>query len=279
LNTSAAIDIISPDYFHTMGVRVIAGRDLTPQDSAEAPRVVMLNQACARRFFSDDTPLGKHIQIAGMDSATIVGVVADLKQAGLVSPAEPAIFATYLQVPQSYMAVVVRSAGNPLDLVPAVRSQVQRLDKNLPVSDVATMEQLMSQDIQSQRFNTVLLGIFAGLALVLAAVGVYGVMNYNVTEHTHEIGIRMALGAQTRDVLNLVLWRGMVLAAIGIAMGLTGALALTGLLASLLYGVRPTDPATFTVVSLGLIVVALAACYIPATRATKVDPINSLRYE
>jgi putative ABC transport system permease protein len=214
-----------------------------------------------------------------MDWATIVGVASDLRQAGLVSRPEPEIFVPYLQMPYAEMAMVIRTTQEPLRLVRALRSRVGSIDKSLPVYDVTTMDQLFAEQVASSKFNTALLGLFAFLAAALAAVGIYGVMTYTVTQRTHEIGVRMALGAEQIDVLCLVLRQGIVLAALGIGIGFAGALALTRFLSSLLYSVRSTDPVTFIIVSAILGGVALLATYLPARRAAKVDPMVALRYE
>jgi putative ABC transport system permease protein len=279
VNQGAAINIVSPGYLHAIGVPLISGRTFTPLDSADAPKVVVFNRACARTFFPHEDPIGKRIQVAGMDWATIVGVVGDLRQAGLVSRPQPEIFVPYLQSPYSEMAVVIRSTQDPARLSPALRSRVEGIDKSLPIYDVMTMDQLLAEQVASRKFHMVLLGLFAFLAVVLAGVGVYGVMTYTVTQRTHEIGIRMALGAKQLDVLRLVLRQGAILAALGIGIGSAGALALTRFLSSLLYEVRPRDPVTFVVVSALLGAVALLATYLPARRATKVDPMVALRYE
>jgi putative ABC transport system permease protein len=278
-NQAAAINIVSPDYLHAIGVPLISGRTFTPQDSADAPKVVILNRACVRTFFSDGGPVGKRIQIAGMDWATIVGVVGDLRQAGLVSRPEPEIFVPYLQMPYPEMAVVVRTTQDPLRLVGALRSRVESIDKSLPIYDVGTMDQLLAEQVASRKFNMVLLGLFAFLAVVLAGVGIYGVMTYTVTQRTHEIGIRIALGADQSHVLGLVLGQAVVLTLLGLGAGLAGAFALTRFLTTLLYGIHATDPITFVVVILVLSAVAILAGYIPARRATKVDPMEALRYE
>ncbi|MGO9273735.1 MAG: ABC transporter permease [Terriglobia bacterium] len=280
VNTVAHINIAGPAYFHAMGVPLISGRFFTPQDNADAPKVVIFNQACVRRFFAGASPTGKRIRIAGSEEwATIVGVVGDVRQTGLASLPEPEIIEPYLQVPYSNMAVVIRTATDPLSLVPALRSQVQSLDKNLPVFEVSTMDQYLAEEVATRRFSMLLLGVFASLALVLAMVGIYGVTAYSVAQRTHEVGIRIALGASGREVLRLVLQLSMVLTLAGLAIGLAGALALTRFLSSLLYGVRPTDLLTFVAVSLVLAVAAFAASYIPARRATRVDPMVALRHE
>jgi putative ABC transport system permease protein len=279
VNQGAAINIVSPGYLHAIGVPLISGRALTPQDSADAPKVVILNRACARTFFPDGDPVGKRIQIADMGWATIAGVVGDLRQAGLVARPEPEIFVPYLQMPYADMAVVIRTTEDPLRLVRTLRSRVGSFDKSLPIYDVTTMEQLLAEQMASRKFNMALMGLFAFLAVALAAVGIYGVMTYSVTQRTHEIGIRMALGAEQLDVMRLVLRQGIVLAAVGIGIGVAGALVLTRFLSSLLYGVQATDPVTFLVVAVLLGGVALLATYLPARRATKVDPLVALRYE
>ena len=279
VNQGAAINIVSPGYLQAIGVPLIAGRNFTPLDSADAPKAVILNRACMRVFFPDESPIGKRIRIAGMEWATIVGVVGDLRQAGLVSRPQPEIFVPYLQVSYSEMTVVIRSTQDPLRLAPALRSRVESIDKSLPIYDVGTMDQLLAEQAASRKFDMALLGLFAFLAVVLAGVGIYGVMTYTVTQRTHEIGIRMALGAEQLDVLRLVLRQGTILTALGVGIGFAGALALTRFLSSLLYDVPPRDPVTFVIVSAILGGVALLATYLPARRAAKVDPIVALRYE
>ncbi|HKN84993.1 MAG TPA: FtsX-like permease family protein, partial [Pyrinomonadaceae bacterium] len=197
---------------------------------------------------------------------------------GLNTPPNPEIYLSLLQEPQSSMAVMARTKGDPLQLAAVAREQVKAIDKDLPVT-ITTMDQIFSQSVAGQRFNTVLLGIFAAVALLLAMIGVFGVINYSVAQRTHEIGIRIALGAQRRDVFRLVVGQGLMLALVGVGLGAAGALALTRLITGLLYGVSPTDGPTFVLVSLIVTAVALLACYAPARRATKVDPLIALRYE
>jgi len=205
-------------------------------------------------------------------------VVGDVRHTGLGAAPNPEIYLSHLQEPQSALAVMVRSNGDPLQLAAAARAEINTIDKDLPVT-ITTMDQVFSNSVARQRFNAQLLGIFALLALVMAMVGVFGVINYSVAQRTHEIGIRLALGAQRRDVFRLVLGQGLLLVLLGIGIGSLGAFALTRLMVGLLYGVSPTDIATFAIVSFLVMVVALLACYVPARRATKVDLLEALRYE
>jgi putative ABC transport system permease protein len=208
----------------------------------------------------------------------VVGVTGDVHHNGLNVPPNPEIYLSQLQEPQSSLAVMARTTGDPLQLAAAAREQVKAIDKDLPVT-VTTMDQIFSESVAGQRFNTSLLGIFAAVALLLAMIGVFGVINYSVAQRTREIGIRIALGAQRGDVFRIVVGQGLVLALVGIALGAVGAFALTRLISGLLFGVSPTDGPTFVMVSLIVTVVAFLACYLPARRATKVDPLVALRYE
>jgi predicted permease len=280
----ASFRTISPNYFRTMGIPVMDGRALSERDTAGSTNVTVINQTMARRFWPDENPIGKRIKLGGARSQApwleIVGIVGDVKQAGLDLDTRPEMYRTYAQ--PSFFAprdLVVRTTSNPLGLAGAVRSEIWAIDKDQPVSSVQTMENILADSIARSRFNMLLLGIFAGVAMVLSAVGIYGVMSYSVAQRTHEIGIRMALGAKPSHVLKLVVRQGMTLAAIGVAGGIVAALALTRLMTSLLFGVSATDPLTFTAISLTLVLVALAASYIPARRAAKVDPCEALRYE
>jgi putative ABC transport system permease protein len=210
---------------------------------------------------------------------TIVGVIGDTKQRGLAGDIMPEATASALQWPRYTMTLVLRTSVDPLSLVSAVRKQVSELDKNLPLYGVQTMDDVLSAEVASQRFNAGALAGFAGLAVLLAAVGIYGVMAYAVSQRTHEIGVRIALGAERQNVLLMVLNQGLRLALIGVGLGLVASFALTRLMSSLLFGVRPSDPETFIVVTAALVAVALAACWIPARRATRVDPVIALRYQ
>jgi len=271
---------VSPGYFRTLGVALVKGRDFSDRDKSDAPRAAIINNHLASIYFPNEDPIGKRITFDDRESwISIVGIIGDVKQLGLDSSAKAEVYFPYLQVAAPSMSLVVRTASNPLSLVTAVKSQIQMIDKDLPTDDAETMQQLLAESNSGRRFNMLLLSIFAIVALVLAIVGIYGVMSYTVTQRTHEIGIRVAIGAQSRDVFRMVIGQGMLLAMIGIACGLVGAFALTRLMATMLFGVAPTDPATFVGISALLTVVALAACYIPGRRAMKVDPLVALRYE
>ncbi|MGH9936798.1 MAG: ABC transporter permease, partial [Blastocatellia bacterium] len=278
---------ISPEYFQTMGIPMRAGRPFAAQDGAEAPKVVIINETMAWRFFPNETPIGHRLFLAS-NQATIVGVVGDTHHLGLDQEVRPEVYLPYMQRPNEMMSLrlVVRATSgqnNPTSLASssnlagAIRNQAQAIEPNEPVSQVVTMDERLSNSTAGRRFQMLLLGVFAAVALVIATVGIYGVISYAVSSRTHEIGIRMALGAQASDVLRMVVWRGMRLALIGVALGLGAALALTRVMKNLLFNVSATDPATFALIALLLIGVALIACYIPARRATKVDPLVALR--
>jgi putative ABC transport system permease protein len=280
--------MVSPDYFRAMGVPLRAGRLIDDRDRENAPRVAVVNETFASIFLANEYPLGKRIKLGSAQGPfpwlTIAGVVGDVKHGGLDRETRPEMYVPYLQgllpswgVPPMFL--VVRSESEPAGLTAAVRGVVKELDRDQPVYDVATMERLLSKSTAPRRFNMTLLAVFAALALTLAGVGIYGVMAYAVTERTREIGIRMALGAQASDALKLVIRQGMRLTLVGVALGSMGAFALTGLIKNLLFNVRPTDPLTFIVIALLLTSVALLACWIPARRATKVDPMIALRCE
>jgi putative ABC transport system permease protein len=248
--------------------------------------VVIVNQAFVDMFLRGKNPLGEKVSIfmRGTEEDTkfpsqIIGVVGDVRQMALGTPAEPTVYWPHPELVYSEMTIVARTSNDPLALVSAARAEVQRMDPDQPISAVATMDQLLGDSVSLSRFTTLVLGVFAAIALVLAAVGIYGVIAYAVAQRTHEIGIRMALGARPYDVLRLVLAQGTRLTVWGAGIGVIAALALTRLMTSLLYQVSATDPLTFAAVALLLVGVALAASYVPARRATKVDPLVALRYE
>ncbi|HYY56574.1 MAG TPA: ABC transporter permease [Pyrinomonadaceae bacterium] len=280
--------MISPDYFRTLSIPLDRGRQFTEQDREGAPPVAVINETMARTFFPGEDPLGKRIKLASMTSPfpwlAVVGVVGDVKHYGLDEETKPELYVSYLQplLPNfnvSSLFLAVRTTAEPAGLAAAVRREVAVLDKDQPVADIKTMEERLSESVAPRRFNMLLLAIFAALALILAAVGIYGVMSYSVTQRTHEIGVRMALGAQGSDVLRLVVGQGMILALAGVALGLLGAFALTRVMKTLLFNVSASDPLTFAGVAFVLSAVALLACLIPARRATRVDPMEALRYE
>jgi putative ABC transport system permease protein len=297
--SNAAMRSVSADYFKTMRIPLIKGRFFSDADARIALPVmrwfdqqpypehyndpqpsptIIINATMARMYFADDDPLGKRISIVSSPWLTVVGVVGDVHHTGLSTKPNPEMYFFDQQEPSGTLAVMVRTGVDPLTLAGAVREQVAAIDRDLPIS-VTTMEKIFSDSVGGQRFNMMLLSVFAGLALVLAVVGVFGVINYSVTQRVQEIGIRIALGAQRRDILRMVLGNGLILALSGVSIGLVGAFALTRLISGFLFEVSPTDPFTFVIVSVVLSLVALLASYVPARRAMKVDPMIALRCE
>ena len=276
---------ITPDYFRAMGIPVIRGRAFTEHDVKGKTGAIIINETMARRYWPGEDPLGKVMSLGVSVSENepaeweIVAIVGDLKHFSLDSEAVPEMYIPHAQQPWTGMTLVARSSIDPAQLSAAMRGHILALDRNQPVSEVRTMSEVVARSIAQQRFYMLLLALFAVMALVLAAVGIFGVMSYSVTERTREIGIRMALGAQTRDVLRYVVGQGMMLTLAGVAIGLVGSFLLTRLMTNMLYEVDAFDPATFAAISLLLALVAFVACYIPARRATKVDPMVALRYE
>jgi putative ABC transport system permease protein len=278
---------ISPDYFRAMSIPLIKGRAFTEHDTKDTPPGVIVNETFARRFFPGTDPLGRRILIGADPTenlnpplSEIIGVVGDVHHSGLDAEAGPEYYVSYNQDRLRNMNLVVRTGTDkPLSLATTIRSAIKQVDQEQYIPAIETMDQLVTESFARRRFNMMLLGIFASLALLLAAVGIYGVMSYSVTQRTHEIGIRLALGAQTGDVLRMVVRQGMTLAFIGVGIGLAAAFAMTRIMSSLLFGVSPTDALTFTVVAVLLTGIALLACLIPARRATRVDPMVALRYE
>ena len=275
---------ISTNYFRVMGIPLVKGRLFTETDNATAPNSLVINQTLANRFFPGQDPVGQRI-VFGFDSQRrpwlIVGVAGDEKVTSLDARTTPVIYFHYLQDVESSMGVLVRTSSDPASMIAAVRSEISAMDSDVPMFSVMTMEQMISnsQSTFVRRYPTFLIGVLAAVALMLAAIGIYGVISYSVTQRTHEIGIRLALGAQKRDILKLVVGQGLILMLSGLGIGLGAALALTQFLSSILFGVSATDPVAFAGVSALLAVVALLACYIPARKATKVDPMVALRYE
>jgi len=276
---------VSPNYFHVLNIPVLQGRPFTDRDNEQAPTVLLVNQSIAEKYFPGENVVGKRINFGRTDSnqqpiwREIVGVVADVNNMELKEQPEPEIYFSSLQSPFEAMSIVIRSSVEPGSLAGAVRGAVAEVDKTVPVADIETMDRIVTESVMQPRFNMVLLGLFSAIALVLSAAGIYGVTSYTVTQRTHELGIRLALGAQLGDVLRLILKQGLAVILIGVAIGLAAAFVLTRLLRTLVFGISTNDPLTFIGITLLLSVVALIACYMPARRATKVDPLVALRYE
>jgi len=270
----------SPDYFRAMGIPLRKGRVFADQDRADRPLVAIINETLARRYWPDGAnPIGQRLRLGPRHIPEIVGIVGDVKTSALNQDTAPAIYMSYLQTPEMKMSLVVRAEGDPAKMIRAVKAQVWAADKDQPMYKIRTMEQVLGESQSSSKFTLALLAIFAAVAMGLAALGIYGVISYAVTQRTREIGIRIALGAARHDVLRLVVGQGTVLALAGVVVGLAGAFALTRVMRSLLFGVSATDPLIFATAAMFLAVVALLASYIPARRATAVDPTVSLRYE
>lgn len=282
---SAQFRTIGLDYFNTMKIALIAGREFTARDDLKAPGVVIVNESFVKKHFPNESPLGKHIKPGiSIDGPTqwreIVGVVRDVKHRQSLSRAyEPEYYLPHAQMPLNNLNLMLRTTNDPRSLAGAIQKEVQALDKDIPVYRIKTLEQFLGLAVSKPKFNAILLALFAGLALLLTAIGLYGVMAYSVVQRTQEIGVRIALGAQTGDVMKMVLRHGLTLTATGLGIGLVTAFVLTRLMKSLLFGISAADPVTFAVIALLLAGVALLACYFPARRATKVDPMIALRYE
>lgn len=281
-SNDANVRFVSPDYFNALSIPLKRGRSFDNHDGLNTQRVAVVNERFVERYFPGEEAIGKHLVIDFGEplNAEIVGVVGSIRHSSLAQQnASPEMYLTSTQSPPFGVNLVVRAAGDPAQLTSAIRSAVQSLDKDIPIYNVKTMEQRVSESASQPRFRTLLLGLFAALALALASIGIYGVISYSVTQRTHEIGLRVALGAQARDVLKLIITQGMKMALVGVALGLAGAFAVTRVMSSFLFGVSANDPSTFVGVSLLLTTVAFLACYIPARRATRVDPMVALRYE
>ena len=274
---------IDDGYFSTLKIPLVAGRNFSEQDIKTAPPVIIINESFARRFFADNDPIGKRVKPGDYESrapwATIVGVAKDVKHTTLEQETRPQLYFPYQQKLWGMLTIVARSNSGAKSLSAAMRNAVWEVDKDQPITSLRMMEEYLADSVSQKRFNAILLAAFAIVAMLLASVGIYGVMSYTVTQRTHEIGIRIALGAKQRDVFKIVVGQGLKLTLAGVAIGLGAAFALTRLMESLLYNVSATDPVTFIVISIVLAGVALGACFVPARRATKVDPMVALRYE
>jgi len=283
---------VTPGYFRALGVDLVRGRLFDDHDDVHAPLALVVSESFARQFFPGEDAIGKRIgpgargrngggplQAAPVNWLTIIGIVRDVKSARLDAGAAPLLYRSVLQTSNLNLTLVARTRHDPSLLAESIRREVRAVDPNEPVFSVRTMEAVVESALAERRFTMLLLALFAVTALLLSGIGIYGVMAYFVTQRTHEIGIRMALGASSRDVIGMVLGQGVRLAAAGVAAGIIGALAITRVIATLLFGVSPRDPGTLIALSVTLTIVALVACYVPARRATRVDPIRALRYE
>ncbi len=270
---------VSPGYFQVLHIPLLSGTLFDPHNALNNSNLLVVNQAFVKRFFPNEDPIGRRVLLGKEEYWTIVGVVADTRQFGLAAPVTPCAFISTANQTFPEMTLLLRTNGQPQSLLPAVRSVVSRLDKNLPVYDVLTMQDLLRDQTASQRFSSLLLSAFAILALLLACLGIYGVTAYAVSQRTRELGLRMALGAEPWNILSLILRQAILLAFLGMTIGTATSLALAKLIASMLFQVQSTDPATFLTVSFLLLVVVFLACYIPARRASRVDPMVALRYE
>jgi putative ABC transport system permease protein len=279
----AAMAAVTPNYFEVIGIRLLKGRTFNATDTEKAPLVAVINETLARRIWPGEDPIGKRLRLGYPEShqpaREVVGVVADIKLNGVELSTPQQAYFPFTQSAWTNFSIVVRTTGEPLQLAGSVERAIHTLDKDLPVTSIRSMDQLMGNALATRRLTLTVLASFAGLALLLAAVGIYGVIAYSVRQRTHELGIRMALGAQTRDVLKLILAQGLRLALLGVVLGLGVAVGLTRWMESLLFEVRPTDPLTFALIALVLLLVALVACWLPARRATQVDPLVALRCE
>jgi putative ABC transport system permease protein len=274
--------VIGPDYFGTMGIPIVRGRDFTDQDKAGAKDVVVISEKTAQHFWPGQDPIGKRLKPGSSTSKSpwreVIGIVKDVRQNGLIAPPKMQMYFDYRQLKDlAANALVVRTNIDPMSLAASVRNVVWSVDKDQTVADIDTMDNIVAEAVARQRFSMLLLGLFAVLALLLASVGIYGVMSYSVAQRTREIGIRIALGARRADVLQMTVKQGLKLVGAGMVIGLLAAILLTRVMASLLFGISATDPITFIGISVVLLAVAILASYVPALRATRVDPIVALR--
>lgn len=276
------VRVVDAGYFQTMGIPLLRGRNFSDLEQKEAKRVILINEALARKHFPNEDPIGQRLDVAMFEKPVIteiIGVVGNVRYDSLIDEAPPAVYFPHPELAYPFMTLALRTDGDPTLLAPAVQREIRALDPHQPVGDVRTMNQVMSEAVSRSRFNTLLLGLFAGLATLLSAVGIFGVMNYSVSLRTRELGLRLAIGAQPRQVLLLVLKQGLMLTVFGVGIGLLAAFALTRLLSGLLFGVEAVDATTFATISLLLVFISLLACYLPARRAMRIDPMMALRYE
>ena len=280
---SESVGAVMPGFFEMMRIPLLSGRTFGEQDGSKAAQVILINQAFARKYFPGENPIGKHIQVELGDGVIdhpmreVAGVVGDVKGRGLTADVEPEYFLPYAQAVITNPFLTIRTSGDPASLEGAVRAAVHEMDRGVPVYQVSTMEGYVSKSAAQSRFQTLLLSCFAAIALMLSAIGLYGLLSYMVVQRTLEIGLRMALGAQRTDVLRMIVRRGLTLALIGLGVGLVISAMMTRLLSGMLYGIRSSDPITFAVVTGILLVVSLAASGVPAYRAARLDPIETLR--
>lgn len=276
---STNVRVADSDFFKTMGIPLLRGRTFSDVENREVKHVILINETMAAKYFPNEDPIGKRLDVAMFDKpnpAEVIGIVGNVRYESLVDEMEPLVYFPLSDLTYPFMTLVIRTSSDPVSIAAPVQREIRSIDPNQPVSDVRTMNQVMAETVSRSRFNTLLLAIFAGLATLLSAVGIFGVMNYSVGQRTRELGLRLAIGAQPRQVLLLVLRQGMLLTVVGVVLGLAAALALTRLLSGLLFGVEPFDPLTFTAISAFLMAVSLLACYLPARRAMKIDPLVAL---
>jgi putative ABC transport system permease protein len=280
---NAIVETTTPNYFNTLNIALRDGRVLSDADGADSPQVAVISESLARRYFSGQNPLGHHIKVGKSDAEgawmTVVGVVNDVHYSWIVKEEVPTIYRSFRQAPPYYTTVVLRTAGDPMKFISAARAEIAAVDPNLPLYNIKPMDKVITESIVGIAYVATMMAVLGAIALVLASVGVFGVMSYSVSERAHEIGIRMSMGAQTGDILQLVLGSGMLLTGLGLAIGLPIAFVLARGMASLLFGVEAGDPFSFVGLPLILAAVAAVACYLPARRAAGLDPLRALRHE